>query len=134
MQFPDISDAEQEEILRIIAHKKTVVFIVSFLPFFVAVILIFISSILKTQFPLWLFYLMLFIWLVGLLSAGKKYYRCPHCNQPINHPTWADRPMQYVKKKQNLMARQCIHCGVYLHPNAWKHELWSREWRKKHGQ
>ena len=72
MQFPDISDAEQEEILRIIAHKKTVVFIVSFLPFFVAVILIFISSILKTQFPLWLFYLMLFIWLVGLLSTGKN--------------------------------------------------------------
>ena len=47
--------------------------------------------------------------------------------------TWAEKPTWWARGEGvNMMTRQCVYCGVYLHPKAWEHELWSREWRKRH--
>ena len=132
MIFPNIPDDQQETILRIFARKKRIVFLCSYLPFILFISLIIITNVFNITLPFGILHFLLFSVIVGSFFSWN-YLRCPHCNNKQDHQTWAEKPTWWARGEGvNMMTRQCVYCGVYLHPKAWEHELWSREWRKRH--
>ena len=131
MSNPKVSDQEQERIVQLMKRKKMVVFLLFFSPWFVLFAFIYFGSLAYARnfgglifclFPLYFFVMGFFI---------KKYFVCPHCGKALDYPNWLEKPSNHVKNKTNLLARQCIYCGVYLSRQSWEHELWVREWKNK---
>ncbi len=133
MKFPNISDEEQEEVLKAFSHQKRLVAWVFFAPLVALFLIPLLSNFISIHIGSFLFY-GLIIWLFFAGIWAWLYLRCPRCKNLQDHATWANQPLWWAKQGgANLSVRQCVYCGVYLHRKAWEHELWSREWRKNHG-